>query len=1096
MASKLRDKMQSITQNVGVFRRAGRAASILVALLLALFLSCASYQTYEGQTFEEKNPRDWENPAVFQINKEEPHAHLFPFASETQARAKNQWQSPFIKSLNGTWKFHLSQTPSKRPAYFFKNDYDIRNWGTIKVPANWETEGHDVPIYTNVKYPHEKTPPTIQTHYNPVGSYKRSFTVPSNWDGKDIVLHFGGVSSAMYVWVNETLVGYSEDSKTPAEFNITSYLVTGRNQLAVEIYRWSDASYLEDQDFWRLSGMARDVYLRAQNPQHIRDFRVHAPLVNEYEDGQLNIDVELANTANDTAPVTVTATLFEGRNKIASITRQAEAKGPSTTVKFDKTIAAAKPWSAETPNLYELLIHLQDETGKTIEVVRQDVGFRTVEIADKQLKINGKAVNLKGVNLHEHHDVMGHVVDEATMLKDIQVMKSHNINAVRTSHYPQPERWYELCNQHGLYVIDEANIESHGMGYGKESLAKDEAWKAAHLYRTRNMFERDKNQPSIIIWSLGNEAGNGVNFEATYDYLKGMDTSRPVQYERAGMARNTDIFCPMYATIGRMEKYAQSNPERPLIQCEYAHAMGNSVGNLQDYWDVIKKYDCLQGGFIWDWVDQGLLTTNDAGETYWAYGGDFGPNDVPSDGKFCMNGLVDPVRTAKPPLLEVKKVYQYIQFEAKDLTTGVIAIKNEYDFINLSEFDITWELHADGKTLKQGQIKNLNVMPGSAAERTLDYSIAPTPGTEYFLTFSAKTKTEEGLIPAGHECAAEQFKLPIQLDRSPVRVAEMPPVQMSNTIKQVTVTGNDFSVTLDKKAGLLASIKHKQIETLESGPAPNFWRAPIDNDFGNDLHKRSRIWRKAGERRQVVSTKVDQVSSNMVQITLLFTLPDEQGNKLADYTSVYQIFGSGDIIVHNNFMMVAGKKPEIPVFGMNLVMPRQFSRMSWLGRGPHESYWDRKTSAFVDLYEGKVVDQYWPYLRPQENGNKTDVRWMTLTNSKGYGLQFTGMPLLSVSAHHNIMEDFESPERTDGRLAASVKAIRRHTTDVKPRMLTSVDIDHKQMGVGGDNSWGAWTHPEYRLTERTYSYAFRITVIGPDDDPSDHAKQKYVATGR
>ncbi|MCP4450726.1 MAG: DUF4981 domain-containing protein [Planctomycetes bacterium] len=1073
-----------------------KVVSVLGVLCVSLCLSCAVYQTYEGQAFEEKTTRDWENPAVFQINKEAPHAHFFPYATEAQARKNNPWQSPLIKSLNGTWKFHLANTPSERPAYFFKNDYDIRGWGTLKVPANWETEGYDVPIYTNVKYPHEKTPPTIQSHYNPVGSYKRSFTVPAGWQDKEVILHFGGVSSAMYVWVNETMVGYSEDSKTPAEFNITKHLIQGKNQLAVEVYRWSDASYLEDQDFWRLSGMTRDVYLKARSPQHIRDFRVRSPLINGYKHGQLQINVDVANVTNRVAPVTVTATLLDGDVPASTITRQVDATGPSTIATLKKTVIAAKPWSAETPHLYELVIHLRDEAGKTIEVVRQDVGFRTIEITEQQLRVNGKAVTLKGVNLHEHHDVKGHVVDEATMLADIRVMKSHNINAVRTSHYPQPERWYELCNQHGLYIIDEANVESHGMGYGKESLAKDEAWKAAHLYRTQNMFERDKNQPCIIIWSLGNEAGNGVNFYATYDYLKGVDDSRPVQYERAGQDRNTDIFCPMYASIDRMEKYAQSNPTRPLIQCEYAHAMGNSVGNLQDYWDVIKKYDCLQGGFIWDWVDQGLLTTNEAGESYWAYGGDFGPADVPSDGKFCMNGLVDPVRTPKPPLLEVKKVYQSIQFAATDLNTGTLTITNEYDFLNLAEFDITWTVHADGTILKQGQIKDLHVSPGDSTERMLNYKLTPARGTEYFLTLSAKTRTQAGLIPAGHECAAEQFKLPYDVDVTPIRVSEMPAIEMSDTDQTVTVTGSDFSITIDKAAGILTSLKKKKVETLTSGPIPNFWRAPIDNDFGNDLHKRSRMWRQAGQRRTVVSTKVDQVSNHMVQVTLLFSLPDDKDAKIADYTSVYQIFGSGDIIVHNNFMMTEGKKPEIPVFGMNLVMPRQFNRMGWLGRGPHESYWDRKTSAFVDLYEGKVADQYWPYLRPQENGNKTDVRWMTLTNSRGYGLQFTGMPLLSVSAHHNIMEDFESPERTDGRLAEGVTAVRRHTTDVKPRDLTSVNIDYKQMGVGGDNSWGARTHPEYRLTERTYSYAFRITLLGPGDDPTDLAKQKYVATGR
>ncbi len=1091
MMTTLSNRTHLVAENGNSHRKRRYIVSVLVLFALSLFLSCASYQTYEDQVFEEKDPRDWENPAVFQINREAARAHFIPFISEAQAREQDMWASPLVQSLNGTWQFHLAQTPAERPVFFFKNDYDTRAWDSIRVPANWETEGFDIPIYTNVKYPHEKTPPTIQSHYNPVGSYKRSFTLAPDWADKEVFLHVGAVSSAMYVWVNGRMVGYSEDSKTPAEFNITAYLVEGTNQLAVEVYRWSDASYLEDQDFWRLSGMSRDVYLLARNPQYIRDFRVASPMVNAYKDGQFELNVDVSNGTDKRIPVTVAVILSDGDTPVAQWMQPITAAVGSTVVTFKKTLRGAKPWTAETPNLYELLVYLLDEKDNTIEVLRQDVGFRTVEIADGQLKVNGKAVTLKGVNLHEHHDVNGHVVDEATMLKDIRVMKTHNLNAVRTSHYPQPERWYELCNQYGLYLIDEANIESHGMGYGKESLAKDAAWKEAHLYRTRNMFERDKNQPSIIIWSLGNEAGNGVNFYATYDYLKQVDDSRPVQYERAGEDRNTDIFCPMYASIERMEKYAKTDPERPLIQCEYAHAMGNSVGNLQDYWDMIKKYDCLQGGFIWDWVDQGLRTTNAAGEAYWAYGGDFGPIDVPSDGKFCMNGVVDPVRTPKPPLLEVKKVYQSIQFVPVDLATGAISVKNEYDFTDLSEFKITWQIKADGKTIKTGEIAGLELAPGDSTDVTLDTTLEPEPGTEYFLNFSAKTTAEQGLVPAGHECAAEQYKLPMYVAPVLARSADVPALQISETVKTVTVTGTDFSVTVDKAAGVMTHLRKKGIEMLQSGPIPNLWRAPIDNDFGNDLHKRSRVWRKIGECRQVVAAQAAQVSDQLVRVTLTFALPDEQGTKVADYTSIYEIHGSGDIVVRNDFKMAEAKLPEIPRFGMNLVMPRVFDRIAWLGRGPHESYWDRKTSAFVDLYKGAVADQYWPYLRPQENGNKCDVRWLAVTNETGYGLLFTGMPLLSVSAHHNIMEDFESPERTDGRQTEGVVPVRRHTTDVKPRDLTSVNIDYKQMGVGGDTSWGAWTHPEYRLSEKAYSYAFRISLLEPGDKPVEIAKQAF-----
>jgi len=515
------------------------------------------------------------------------------------------------------------------------------------------------------------------------------------------------------------------------------------------------------------------------------------------------------------------------------------------------------------------------------------------------------------------------------------------------------------------------------------------------------------------------------------------------------------------------------------------------VGNLQDYWDLIEKYDVLQGGFIWDWVDQGLLKENKQGDTFWAYGGDFGPEDVPSDGKFCMNGLVDPIRTPKPPLKEVKKVYQYIKFDPVDLPTGVVAIKNMYGFIDLSRFSITWKITANDKIIKDGRLGRFILGPGDKANVALRYSIDPSPGTEYFLTFSAKTRQAQGMVPVGHEVAAEQFRLPFYVEADSVDVSSYAALSFAENDREVVVLGKDFSIAFDKDRGLIKSLKREGIEYLQSGPVPDFWRAPIDNDFGNDLHKRSRVWRKAGENRKVTAVDVEQIAGNIVQMTLTLELRNKNDNKVADYVSKYKIYGSGDVIVHNDFRMAEQKLPEIPRMGMNLIMPRQFDRMTWLGRGPHESYWDRKTSAFVGLYQGAVGDQYWPYLRPQENGYKCDVRWMTITNKQGYGLQFTGMPLLSACAHHNIMEDFESPERTDGRQEQGVRPIRRHTTDVKPRDLTSVNIDYKQMGVGGDNSWGAWTHPEYRLTEKAYSYSFRMSLLTPDDDPISVAKIKY-----
>ncbi len=676
------------------------------------------------------------------------------------------------------------------------------------------------------------------------------------------------------------------------------------------------------------------------------------------------------------------------------------------------------------------------------------------------------------------------MVDKETMLKDIEVMKSHNMNAVRTSHYPQPELFYELCNKYGLYVIDEANIESHGMGYGEESLAKDPEWKEAHLYRTKNMFERDKNQPSIITWSLGNEAGDGVNFNATYDYLKSVDDTRPVQYEQAHGDRNTDITVPMYMRIEGMERYAQENPDKPLIQCEYAHAMGNSMGNLQDYWDVIEKYDVLQGGFIWDWVDQGLLTTNEEGEEFWAYGGDFGPDTVPSDGNFCLNGLVNPDRTPKPQLQEVKKVYQYIGFEPFDLQSGIFSIKNKYAFRNLSDFNFEWNVTGNGETIKSGQLENINLAPDKSKNVSVDVSLQPEPGVEYFLNVTASLKEKDGLLEAGTELAAEQFELPFEAPAEKPAVVEMPVLSVDESGSEVVVSGEGFTVTFDKNSGLISSYKTGDREFLKSGPVPNFWRAPIDNDFGNNLHKRSRVWRKAGENRQVESVSVNQ-NSNVAEVVYNFSLTNNEGDKIADYQSKYSVYGSGDVLVENHFEMTQEDLPEIVRMGMNLVMPREYDQMTWFGRGPHESYWDRKTSAFVGLYDGAVADLGWEYLRPQENGNRTDVRWAAITNPEGYGLFFSGRPLLNVSAHHNLLEDFESDIRSFENQPGETPALNRHTTDVKPRDLTSVNIDYKQMGVGGDNSWGARTHDEYRLTEDEYSYSFRMKAITPEDNPKE-----------
>jgi beta-galactosidase len=1046
---------------------------------ISISFSCFGQNTYEGVAFQEKVPADWENQFVFEINREAPRAWYIPYATLEEMDGETIWESGLIRSLNGYWKFHLSHNPGQRPYYFFKDDFDTGNWDQIPVPSNWEMEGYDYPIYTNVKYPHEKNPPYMQKDYNPVGSYKRSFNIPGEWEGKQVYLHFGGVSSAMYVWVNEQQVGYSEDSKTPAEFDITPYIRPGENSLAVEVYKWSDASYLEDQDFWRLGGISRDVFLMARNPQHIRDFRVTAGLDDSYTNGTFILEVEVTDRGNGQGiPLFLEASLMDDQGRvIMDETVPVSAGGGEMT--FDKTFAGVKQWSAEIPDLYRLIILLKDEKGEIVETVSQDVGFRTVEIRDGVLLVNGQYVFLKGTNLHEHHDVNGHVVDEATMVKDILLMKSHNLNAVRTSHYPQPERWYELCNRYGLYLVDEANIESHGMGYGRASLAKDSTWMGAHLFRTQNMFERDKNHPSVIIWSLGNESGNGINFQATYNYLKKEDPTRPVQYEQAHTGDNTDIVCPMYMTMERMEQYANSDngkPARPLIQCEYAHAMGNSLGNFQDYWDLIEKYDALQGGFIWDWVDQGILVNTKSGERFWAYGGDFGPKDVPSDGNFCINGIVNPDRGIKPALLEVKKVYQNIGFDAVDLQNGVLSVQNKYSFLNLDQFRFDWEIRSNGMTLQQGTIENLELSPGEKSNIELGYRFEPTGDREYFLNIAASLKSASGLVESGTVLAREQFKLPYEAVET-IRTEDIPELASSQDASAIVLTGSNFEIRFDLAKGILSQLLYKGEEMLLSGPEPNFWRAPIDNDFGNNNHIRARVWRDAGANREIKGVVLVRDHPGQVTVSVSSVMKDGEANPIATYNSSYVVNGFGEITVSNEMELTAEGLPDIPRIGMNLIMPRAFDMVTWFGRGPHESYWDRKTSAFVDLWSGTVAEQYWPYIRPQENGNREDVRWVAVVNESGKGILFRGQPLIGFSAHHNLMEDFESPGRTDGRQEEGIIAVNRHTIDVVPRDLTAVTIDYKQMGLGGDNSWGARTHPEYRLSDTHYSYSFQIVPV-------------------
>ena len=1012
-------------------------------------------------------PLDWENPAVFERNRAPMHATSMPFPDRDTAITGTPAISPYYQSLNGRWKFHWVRKPANRPMDFYEPAFDVSGWDDIPVPSNWELQGYGIPVYVNIEYPfspEDPQPPKIPHDWNPVGSYRTVFTLNEPLCDKTVFLHFGGVSSAMYVWVNGKAVGYSQDSKLPAEFDITPYLQDGENVLAVEVYRWCDGSYLEDQDFWRISGFERDVYLYAVPQAHIRDFFIRGDLTDDYRDGVFTGTACIRNysgSALDGYTLTVELlddvqqSVFEPLNRTVSV--QA---GDETRVDFQQAVARPYRWSAETPYLYTTLLTLKDAQGAVQETVACRTGFRRVEIKDGQLLVNGAAIYVKGVNRHDHDPETGHVISEASMVQDIRLMKQFNINTVRASHYPNDPCWYELCDQYGLYVIDEANVESHGMGYEPaQTLGNKPEWMAAHLSRISRMVERDKNHPCVILWSMGNEAGDGVNFTAAKQWIHDRDPSRPVHYERAELRPNTDVVSLMYRPIEELIEYARKPQDRPFILCEYAHAMGNSVGNLQDYWDVIESYKHLQGGCIWDWVDQGLLEHTEDGRGFWAYGGDYGPADIVSSANFCCNGLVQPDRTPHPSLWEVKKVYQNIKAVPVDPANGEVEIRNKFTFIDLGRFEARWEITADGKVISDGPVNLPRIGPGEAETVRLPLpDIRPEAGMEYFLAIRFFTATNEPLLGKGHEVAWDQCPLPVY---RPVPVADLSPyssLQADEDAASVHIAGQNFTVRIDKKDGSLASFRYHDKEFVRTGPAPNFWRAPTDNDYGNDMPVRCGVWRHAGANRRVENVTMKRKSHHMVSVTSVFDLHDAQSR----YTTTYTVFGSGLVQVENYFVPATGTLPEIPRMGMAMTVPETLDHMTWFGRGPQETYWDRKTSAAVGVYAGSVMDQYYPYVRPQENGNKTDVRWVALTDVNGDGLLAAGLPLLNVSAHHFTIDDFDEGDQKN----------QRHVTDPVRRDFITLNLDLQQMGVGGDDSWGARTHPEYTIYPKPYRYAF------------------------
>ncbi|MBN1360568.1 MAG: DUF4981 domain-containing protein [Sedimentisphaerales bacterium] len=1062
--------------------------------VLASLIACLCVASTQAQT------PDWENEQVIGINKEPAHATGLPFenfdsaiaayAMKDPTDAFKTWRnSPYFQSLNGTWKFHWVKSPDERPVDFYRTDFDVSGWNDIPVPSNWEIHGYGTPIYSNVTYPHLREPPKIIGNVrqrfaaarepNPVGSYRTTFMVPEGWKGRQTFIHFDGVASAFYLWINGQKVGYSQGSRTPAEFNVTRYLKPGGNILAAEVYRWCDGSYLEDQDFWRLSGIFRDVYLFSTPTVQLRDFFVLSDpsassgqaLNAAYRDAEMSISAKIRNLSASPAQRRLRATLVDARGQKTSL-GQSEvvtvAAGQESEARLTANVADPLKWTSETPNLYTVVLELLDQAGKVTEVKACHFGFREIELKDQQFFVNGVSVKLKGVNRHEHDPDRGQAVEIGSMVRDIELMKQHNINTVRTCHYPDHPLWYYLCDLYGLYVIDEANVESHGMGYGRETLAAVASWEKAHVDREIRMVERDKNHPCVVIWSLGNEAGGGPNFAAAAQAIRSLDTSRPIHYER--MNSVADMDSQMYTSVDGVIAQGRSNSPKPFVLCEYAHAMGNAIGNLQEYWDAIETYPRLIGGCIWDWVDQGLRkysgNTNPDGSKEWffAYGGDYG--DQPNDNNFCCNGVVTPDRAVTAKLLEVKKVYQYVGFALGQVRSDSVSVNltNKYFFTDLDRFALQWQLLEDGQPVAQGQQALTSTVPGKSLTVALPASQPKLkPGAEYFLNVSLTQKQNELYAPAGHVVASEQFELPYTVPDAPAtNPRQLPALTLTDTDDTVTVQGKNAKVVVSRSSGTLSSLAYDGMELISEGQGPrlNLYRALVDND--NWLR---RDVQQAGLRElsyTVRNVSAEQPAPGIVRIRATVDCAGRSGTGMI-HAATYTVFGDGSVDVSNQ-VEPYGNLSTLPKIGVNLVLPNTFDTLTWLGRGPHESYVDRKRSADVGLYKGSVAQQYERYVRPQENGNKTDVRWAALTDGSGKGLLVVTDGTYSISAHHNTAQDYDEA---------------RHIDKVVPREQVYLCIDAAHTGLGGA-SCGPRPLAKYILTAKPMRLRYSLRPAGED----------------
>lgn len=1101
--------------------------------LSGLVLGAATCLFCTQTTYASSDLPYWKDIQTVSVNREAPRSAFMTYADREQAATMKYEQSPYYQLLNGTWKFYYVDSYKQLPEDITSTT-SLDGWKDIQVPGNWEVQGFGTAIYTNHGYefqPRNPQPPALPEQ-NPVGVYRREITVPADWDGRDIYLHIAGAKSGCYVYVNGKEVGYNEDSKNPAEYLINDYLQPGKNVLTLKIFRWSTGSYLECQDFWRMSGIERDVFLYSQPKASVNDFRITSTLDDTYKNGIFRLAIDLKNHQTNTANLAVSYTLVDKDGKTVSESEQTVSV-PSdklSTVNFQQQLPDVQTWTSEAPNLYKLFMTVK-ENGKVTEVIPYHVGFRRIEIKEIDQKagngknyvvllVNGQPIKLRGVNIHEHNPETGHYVPEELMRKDFELMKRHNINTVRLCHYPQDRRFYELCDEYGLYVYDEANIESHGMYYDLRkggTLGNNPEWLKPHMYRTINMFERNKNYPSVTFWSLGNEAGNGYNFYQTYLWVKEADKdimNRPVNYERAQWEWNSDMYVPQYPSAGWLEQIGQRGSDRPVAPSEYAHAMGNSTGSLWDQWKAIYKYPNLQGGYIWDWVDQGILTHDENGRPFWAYGGDFGTN-MPSDGNFCCNGIVSPDRTLHPAMNEVKYAHQYVGFEPVDLSKGIFKVQNRYYFTNLKKYLITYQVKANDKVIRNGKV-SLDIAPQASQELTVDVSgLEPKTGTEYFVNFSVTTVEPEPLVPIGYELAHEQFRLPIE----PVArtfATDGPALKCSTDGNLLKVSSSRLNFVFDKESGIVTSYKVKGTEYFDKGFGiqPNFWRAPNDNDYGSQEPKRLQIWKQSSKDFRVVEATLDMDGkdavlkatyllaagnlyiatyrihpSGVVKADYTFTSTEMEANK----TELSEATLMATFTPGNDALRKESSKLVVPRIGIRFRLPVHMNQVTYFGRGPEENYIDRNNGTLVGLYKNTADNMYFPYVRPQENGHHTDTRWLSL-GKKGKGLTIYADNTIGFNALRNSVEDFDGEEAThrdyqwnnrdaeelkhDVATAKNIKPRQTHINDITPRDFVEVCVDMKQMGVGGYDSWGAIPDPQYLLpANKEYQWGFTIVPM-------------------